>query len=292
MLFSLIVPTIQRTQELSVLLGSIAGQKTADFGLDQIETIIVDQNPDDRLLAVIEPYRQNLNIVHLKAPPLGQSHAKNLGMRILRGKYVAFPDDDCFYETSTLEGVHRFFGGTQDKFALFGRSMEKASGRFLLNYPKAEKLISRPKDPSVFLGLQIAQFYTASMVKAVGDFDVDLCSGGKWGSGEETDFAIRCLRQGFSFFFKPEILVYHPLVTSDTMELPKIKKYSVGFGALCRKQGLFSLWAVKTLKQMLGAIVFFLMLKFQKARVHWTVAKGRWTGFWGYGAWKNPGRTS
>jgi glycosyltransferase involved in cell wall biosynthesis len=289
LLFSLIIPTIHRTLELARLLKSIAEQKLTGLDLSQIEAIIVDQNPDDRLLGVIEPYQGLFPIVRLTAPPLGQSNAKNMGMGILRGKYVAFPDDDCFFETDTLERAYQAFQSTENRYALFGRALEKESGRFLLEYPKDERAIIAPKDPSVFLGLQIAQFYTAPMVKAVGDFDIDLCSGGKWGSGEETDFAIRCLQQGFSILFKPDILVYHPLVTAETMEPKKLKKYSIGFGVLCRKQGLHGLLLRKTIKQLLGFAVFALLFNYKKARAHWTIATGRLEGFWLYRTQRDRG---
>ena len=289
MLFSLIIPTINRTLELARLLKSISEQKLTGPGLGEVEAIIVDQNPDDRLLSVIEAYQGAFPIIRLAAPPLGQSNAKNMGMRILRGKYVAFPDDDCFFETDTLERVYQAFQSTEDRCALFGRALEKETGRFLLEYPEGERTLVTPKDPSVFLGLQIAQFYTAPMVKAVGDFDVDLCSGGKWGSGEETDFAIRCLRQGFPILFKPDILVYHPLVVAETMEVKKLKKYSIGFGVLCRKQGLHGLLFRKTIKQFLGFAVFMLLLNYKKARVHWTIATGRLEGFLRYGTERTQG---
>src|SRR5262245_7608092 len=96
-IFSLVIPTIHRTQELSRLLGSLAPQVPGLGEAGDLEVLVVDQNPDDRLLPVLEPYRTRFKLVHLKAPSLGQSHAKNLGIRSASGRYMAFPDDDCFY---------------------------------------------------------------------------------------------------------------------------------------------------------------------------------------------------
>lgn len=281
MLFSLVVPTVNRTLELARLLTSISGQKFTRLSPGDVEVIIVDQNLDDRLLGVIDPYRSCFNIVRLTAPSLGQSNAKNLGMRILRGKYVAFPDDDCFYAEDTLEKVFLAFDDTQDRCAIFGRCQDMDSKRYLLNYPSGQRIISRPKDPSAFLGLQIAQFYTACMVKAVGNFDVDMCSGGKWGSGEETDFAIRLLKTGYSINFRPDIIVYHPLF--DTRDMSKLKRYSGGCGALCRKHGLYGLAFWKILKQLAGIFLFALKLDVKRAATCWVISFARLDGFLKYG---------
>ncbi len=282
MIFSLVVPTIHRTFELARLLRSMADQREKGFQLSQVEAILVDQNKDERLAKVVRPYAGKFTILRLKAPALGQSNAKNIGLKRARGKYVAFPDDDCFYAPDTLEKVHRAFQETNDGYALFGRSMDKDSGRYLLKYPPKGRVILSAKSPDVFLGLQIAQFYTLDMARRVGDFDPDLCSGGKWGSGEETDFAIRFLKSGGEIEYRPEILVYHPLVLPETMTSEKARKYAVGFGALCRKQGLFGLLLLKILKQAAGAVFFTVKMDRRRAKICWLVAAARAKGFLDY----------
>ncbi len=158
MLFSLIIPTIHRTLELARLLKSIAQQQLNGFKLGDMEAIIVDQNPDDRLVSVIEPYRGLFDVVRLTAPPLGQSNAKNIGMKSFRGQYLAFPDDDCFYAKDSLEKVLRAFRETKDESVVFGRGLDLESGKFLLEYPPASRVIRGPKNPDAFLGLKLPNF--------------------------------------------------------------------------------------------------------------------------------------
>jgi hypothetical protein len=201
----------------------------------------------------------------------------------MNGSYAAFPDDDCYYFEDTLDMVLRFFRETGDRSVLFGRGVDFESGAPLLKYPLRALSIQGRKNPRAFLGLQIAQFYTKAMLEKVGDFDVDLCSGGKWGSGEETDYALRALQAGYPIEFRPEIAVYHPLLTPDSVDLGKLRLYSIGYGALCRKQGLHGLLFLKTVKQLLGSVVFFMFLNFKKAKVSWVTAVARLKGFWAYG---------
>lgn len=283
MIFSLVVPTLHRTAEVNQLLRSIAGQKIKGVDLKKdVEVIVVDQNPDERLADILGSYGESLTIRRVQSPAMGLSHAKNVGLKSVRGKYVAFPDDDCFYAPETLERVYRAFGESGAGTALFGRSLEKESGRYLLRYPEKELTISTPDSPEVFLGLQIAQFYPADKAERVGGFDLRFGIGGRWGSGEETDFAIRFLKAGGRIQYRPEILVYHPLVVPDTMPLEKVRRYAAGFGALCRKQGLFRLLAVKAVKQMAGALFYLATARPRKAVVAWNVALFRLKGYLQY----------
>ena len=283
MIFSLIVPTLGRTLELGQLMASLSGGM-GSLRPEDLEVLVVDQNGDDRLVPVLAPYVSRFALIHLRAPSLGQSNAKNIGLKRATGRYVGFPDDDCYYAPDTFEKTLRAFQETGDRYALFGRAQDPETGRFLLDYPLNYPPIVSSKDlKGVFLGIQIAQFFTLEMARRVGDFDVDLCSGGKWGSGEEADFVLRFLKIGGRIEYRPEILVHHPLVVPDSMTIEKVRRYATGFGALCRKQGLPGFLVFKAAKQMIGAFVFLLTGRWKKAVTAWNVGLFRIRGYLEYG---------
>jgi glycosyltransferase involved in cell wall biosynthesis len=285
MIFSLVLPTINRKKELNIFLDSIAGQKSEKFTLTEVEVVVVDQNGDQRLDDLLNSYGSHFPLQHLRITPKGLSNARNAGIALAKGRFVAFPDDDCFYAPDTLEKVLGFFKGTDGKAGLFIRGVDPTTKEDFLRYPKSEKIIRSPGDPDVFLGISISQFYPMAAVRAVGDFDERFGIGGIWGSGEETDYSIRVLENGYSIHFRPDITVFHekmnPLALKN-MPVDKVKAYSMGFGALCRKHGFGALLAFKTLKQMTGVILFALKFDFQRAQMCWITTKGRITGFLEY----------
>jgi glycosyltransferase involved in cell wall biosynthesis len=89
--FSLIVPTLGRTEEAEKLFASLVEQKRSD-----LELIVVDQNDDDRLLPVLKDLPQNFSVIHLKQQEKNVSLARNKGMDAATGEILAFPDDDCW----------------------------------------------------------------------------------------------------------------------------------------------------------------------------------------------------
>jgi len=282
MIFSLIVPTVKRTWELGRFLKSVRDQKLHSFKLSDIEIIVIDQNADERLAEVTAPFIDYLTIIRIKVKPLGLSSAKNDGIKLIRGRYVAFPDDDCFYSENTLEKVRSTFTETKDEFILFGRAQALDSDKFLLRYPSRSTIVSGSKDPNVFLGIAFAQFYTAPMIREIGGFDLDFGIGGRWGSAEDTDFPIRALKKGIHILFNPDIKVFHPLVVQEAMSLEKVRKYAEGFGALCRKQNLYGEFFFKFFKQLAGFFLFSFIFKFKRAAVCWTILSGRTIGFLTY----------
>lgn len=112
--FSLIVATIGRTQELQTLLRSLEEQQLRDF-----ELIVVDQNPDHRLTAILQDWTAKLaqakaqsngsvETMHLRCAA-GVSPARNLGIRHSSGEFLAFPDDDCWYQPDALSNIDQWF---------------------------------------------------------------------------------------------------------------------------------------------------------------------------------------
>ena len=59
--FSLIIPTVGRTEELEKMLGSLANQQPADF-----ELIVVDQNDDNRVERLFSVLTPDIAVSHLR----------------------------------------------------------------------------------------------------------------------------------------------------------------------------------------------------------------------------------
>src|SRR5207249_3171407 len=69
--FSLIICTVDRTEQLSVLLASLDAQTFKDF-----ELLVVDQNADDRVEPMIAAYEGRMTVRRLWSPR-GASRARN-----------------------------------------------------------------------------------------------------------------------------------------------------------------------------------------------------------------------
>lgn len=274
MKLSLIVPTLHRTVELGRLLRSILDQEVHPRDL---EILIVDQNRDRRLARVLAPYRRRLGVLWLRIPPRGVSNAKNVGLKRARGRFVGFPDDDCWYPPRTVEGILAFFKRTKGRSGLFARGLDPATGSPSLPYPRKERVIVSPRDPDVFLGIQWAQFHPLAAVRRVGGFDEGIVC------GEETDLAIRILGTGLPIHFQPEIQVHHPLVHplrgAREMSREKLEAYGMGFGRLCRGYGFGGLLVRKSLKAALGAVFYAGTLRFEKSARCVLLAFARWKGY-------------
>lgn len=98
-LVSVIVPTYKRPKGLSEAIDSVLNQSYKN-----IEIIIVDDNNTDSMdrketKLIVKEYKNNYNnIVYIEQPSnLGGAYARNTGIRVANGKYVAFLDDDDEY---------------------------------------------------------------------------------------------------------------------------------------------------------------------------------------------------
>lgn len=227
MKFSLIVPTLNRVQELERLFQSIAEQ---DY--KAIEVIVVDQNPDDRLVALLATYRQQFPVLHLRESKSGQSRARNIGFGQVQGAIIAFPDDDCLYPVGLLTKIARFFENNPSKDGLVTRvyDLHEDKNAFEpcgddqsqeLDYSKAYKVC-----------VSCALFFRAPVAAQI-RFDEMLGPGAgtPWGCGDETDFVFRCLDAGFSFYYDASLIVRHPNPLKNNQFRKQIRReYSYGLG--------------------------------------------------------------
>ena len=107
--------TLGRTLEIERFVASLDTQTHYDF-----ELIVVDQNPDDRILPFLQPYRTRFPILHLHSEK-GTSRARNVGLEHVKGDVVGFPDDDCWYPPDLLERVSEYLREHPDLDGITGR---------------------------------------------------------------------------------------------------------------------------------------------------------------------------
>lgn len=260
--FSLVMGTLGRTGEVARFLASLQRQTYRDF-----ELIIVDQNPDDRLLPLIDDYRPHFRIEHVRSPK-GLSRARNAGLAHISGDLVAFPDDDCWYPDDLLSCVAARFERDAGLDGLTGRFVDengRAEGRWLAR----SQLLNRY---TVWRGaISFSIFLRRELVDQIGPFDETLGvgAGTAWGAGEETDYLLRGLKAGGRILFDRELVLRHPVKTSafDQAARERQGHYESGFGRVIRRSG-FPAWYFPWVctRTLIGSLLALLKGRPQQAR--------------------------
>jgi GT2 family glycosyltransferase len=231
---SLILATVGRTDELGRLFDSLAAQTFVRF-----EVVVVDQNSDDRLLPHLDRARYlGVTVRHIRHSPPNLANARNAGIEAARGKWIGFPDDDCWYAPRLLERVVARFSRTDKPSAVIARWVEQAE-----QPPTAADLSwERSRAFRDIPVSSITLFCHRDLFKKIGGFDGRLGVGQWFGAGEETDLALRALRAGARITYEPLGEVHHAVNTdklrADSSTCAAVRHRARGTGALYAKHRL------------------------------------------------------
>ena len=72
MLVSLIMPTLNRYEDIDLLMKSLQKQTYKNF-----ELIVVDQNDNDKVKEIVDKYKEEIVIKYIKSNKLGLSYNRN-----------------------------------------------------------------------------------------------------------------------------------------------------------------------------------------------------------------------
>jgi len=278
MRFSLVVGTIKRTVELDRLLGSLAKQSCQDF-----ELIVVDQNPDNRVLDRLKAYEGRFPIVHLRST-IGLSRARNAGVAVARGDIISFPDDDCWYPQDLLEKVADFFSKHPEFDGLTGRSVDLRGEDTVGRYIKDEGLVSLR---DVWRkAVAFSMFLTRESTQKAGGFDEALGPGAGtiYQGAEDIQYLIRVLKAGCQVFYSPQIRIYHqdPLVGYGPLVVQRGYSYGCGHGRVLGREGYPMGFVAGALIRPLGGTILSLLTgRFRKGLYHFAIFRGRLRGWLG-----------
>ena len=112
-LVSVILPNYNNEKYIDESIKSVIAQTFINW-----ELFIIDDASSDNSLKIINKYKkkEKITIVILKKNK-GVSFCRNLGMRLSKGKYIAFLDSDDFWINNKLDGQIKFMSAKGYQFS-------------------------------------------------------------------------------------------------------------------------------------------------------------------------------
>ncbi len=270
---SLVVPTINRVAEVERLLASLDAQTFRDF-----EVIVIDQNPDDRLVPVLQQH-SDLKIRHLRSER-GAGRARNHGLRAAAGEIIAFPDDDCWYPSSILASIVQWFDRHPEFEGVF-TTMHDAD-----HHPVGPRWLAAPtritKSNLWNTTIAATAYLRDKAATEVGFFREDIGVGAStaFQSGEETDYFLRALSLDFAMWYEPSLVVHHPNLHSLGRLRATTYSFALGSGYVLRIHGYsWFEFAGFLLRSLGGAVISLLKLDLPNARIYLLRAAGQLRGY-------------
>ncbi|WP_068268336.1 glycosyltransferase family 2 protein [Caviibacter abscessus] len=274
MKISLILPTLNRTDDLELFLDSLLSQTYKNF-----ELIVIDQNKSNEIKEIIDKYLGKIEIKYIKSDVLGISINRNKGLFYRSGEIIGFPDDDCTYAPDTLQKVVNYLIDKQ-RHIYSCRTLEKGK-----NYGTG---VMFENDCEIKIGnvektVKSITFFVNIKEDDIYLFDNKLGVGSIFGSGEETDYILTLLHKGYKGEYFANDIIYHPAKKGNYDDLNRAYNYARGYGALCKKEVIYRknyLYIFKFLNKIIRSIGGCLISKHGK--YHGEVLRGRLSGFFGY----------
>ena len=201
-LFSIIVPTCNRTRELRACLRALA---RLDYPKSCFEVIVVDDGSEPALDATDFNGFDGL-ATWLRQTNAGPAAARNAGAEQAQGEYLAFTDDDCMPAPSWLNGLARAFQQTPQAL-VGGRTTNGLPGN---TYSTASQMIVNAAMDYFLATHSKFQFFAsnnlaipAELFRTIGGFDVS------FRTSEDRDFCDRWVREGYRLVYAPDAVIQH-----------------------------------------------------------------------------------
>ncbi len=204
MFYSFIIPVYNRPEEIAELLESLSRQTFRNF-----EALVIDDGSSEKSETVVASFNERLNISYFFKENTGQGFTRNFGFERAKGDFFIILDSDCILPEHYLEVVNRqlenvyldAYGGPDRAHPSF-TAVQKAinysmTSLFTTGGIRGNKRHLGPYHPRSFnMGI------SRKVYESTGGFIISRL-------GEDIEFSIRIINQGFKTGFIEEAFVYH-----------------------------------------------------------------------------------
>lgn len=203
-LYSLIVPVYNRPDEVNELLESLTHQTYKNF-----EVLIIEDGSSNPCKEIVERYSQQLRIDYFFKENAGQGFARNYGFERAKGDYFIVFDSDCLIPENYLEIVDKAienkgwdaFGGPDKEHKDF-TLVQKAISYSMTSLFTTGGIRGNKKYTGVFHPRSFNMGISRKVFEKAGGYKITRM-------GEDIEFSIRIMENGFKVGLIPEAFVYH-----------------------------------------------------------------------------------
>ena len=230
---SLIISSRDRPVFLEQVVASVlAGDECPD------EVVVIDQSraPNDHLTALAAEAPGRLR--YQWTTERGLSRGRNAGIRLARGDWLVFIDDDVVVGPEWFGRMRRAALQAGPRAVITGRVVAGDAERPGAFAPS----LSLSDSPAVHRGrvgrdvlLPLNMAMHRDVLADVGDFDARLGAGSHFPSSEDNDLGYRVLEAGYVIGYDPSIVVVHRAWRAPGALLPLRWSYGRGQGAYFAK---------------------------------------------------------
>lgn len=216
---SVIIPVYNDRRRLERCLAALSVQTVPRA---QFEVIVVDNGSDEDISSLCEAYPF---VRTLREERPGSYSARNAGLRVARGRLLAFTDSDCVPRRDWLERASAHFPVGDEKVGVGGRiQLFFKNPRRLTSVELYERVTAFPQEHYVMTGFAATanMMTTHTAFDLAGEFNAELKSGG------DAEWGHRATASGVRWVYDPDVVVEHPARRSLDEILQKTLRVAPG----------------------------------------------------------------
>lgn len=225
---SLLLPTLGgREKELIRLFNSLEVQTNKNF-----ELIVISQGNHEFIEKELEKY--NFEYKQVKIETRGLSHARNVGMKYVKGDYLVLADDDAWYPHNAIQDIIISFKQCNEEvicFQIYDPIIEK----YYKDYSKHKENVGNLQ------GLKKSSIEICININKINNeiirFDETFGLGTDNPSGEENLLLKRIYKNGYKIKYIKHVIVYHQkkqiVSIDDKFIKTKARLFKKLFGNMC-----------------------------------------------------------